>query len=436
MKGKKDTILVVSENISPIIAVDNLEAMFDGSEDNTQTTTITLESKRVTETDVASDKEKIEAKLFDNYEVGMYLDLTLKKDTTEIQPPNGERISVAIILPEELLDKGNYMVLRVHNDIAEYIPSKVDITLNTLTFEADKFSTYALVSSQAATRYKLTITDAKGKIKATSIHLPGDIVNINASNIMPSGSTFKEWIPDDVTALGDKNSKIITYKMIDRDATIKCVYEEPVVEKNDEDKDNESSVVTAITTVTEKNDKPYMTGYSDGTFKPNGYLTRDEVAAIFARIDPRYDDYKKYKMTMPDPSQWAYNYIGFCLEDYIMKGYPDKTFKPKQYITKSEFTAVLVRSQKIDLESNSRFKDAKGRWFEGYVAAIEKIGVTGRIDGTYGADEYITRAEAAKLVNIACDRDITDEELKAYKNKFKDISETSWYYKDVINATR
>ena len=78
-------------------------------------------------------------------------------------------------------------------------------------------------------------------------------------------------------------------------------------------------------------------GYEDGSFKPEGDITRAEVATIIYRIytaDVAKNDksglYATYnKFSGMAGASWAAGYIGYCANASLVKGYPDGTFKPR-----------------------------------------------------------------------------------------------------------
>ncbi|MBE6939542.1 MAG: hypothetical protein E7457_01800 [Ruminococcaceae bacterium] len=106
----------------------------------------------------AEDAALVEAKLGD-YELGMHLDVTLWKqlegETEQKVTETAGKVSITFTVPEKLLNKDSskvrsYKVIRIHDGAAELLDAKFDTTKNTVTFETDRFSTYALVYQDAA----------------------------------------------------------------------------------------------------------------------------------------------------------------------------------------------------------------------------------------------------------------------------------------------
>lgn len=122
---------------------------------------------------------------------------------------------------------------------------------------------------------------------------------------------------------------------------------------------------------------------------------------------------------------WAQSLISTLLEKGIVSGYPDGTFKPDQPITRAEFSAILCRALGISpSESGSNFPDLQGHWAEKYVTPlVEKGFIKGYPDGTFGPDQLIKRSEIAAIMARA----MTLPPLIG-KPTFSDIDTTHWAF--------
>lgn len=89
-----------------------------------------------------------------------------------------------------------------------------------------------------------------------------------------------------------------------------------------------------------------MEGYPDGTFSPNRAVTREEIAVILQRVlQYEYTDVSKRK-SFPDVSdeRWSYREIEALIENGILSGYPDGTFRPEQFISRGEMAHLLRKA--------------------------------------------------------------------------------------------
>ncbi|HHW48941.1 MAG TPA: S-layer homology domain-containing protein [Clostridiaceae bacterium] len=143
--------------------------------------------------------------------------------------------------------------------------------------------------------------------------------------------------------------------------------------------------------------------YEDGTVRPENYLTRAEMAVLMGRalkLENKVDGKSPYKDKLPD---WARGYIISTSEVKVFIGYPGKVFKPDNNITREEFTAVLVRAFKKELidDSDLEFKDKDkiGGWAYEYIRiAVQNGVILGYEDGTFRPKDNITRAEAFTIL--------------------------------------
>ncbi len=101
---------------------------------------------------------------------------------------------------------------------------------------------------------------------------------------------------------------------------------------------------------------------------------------------------------------WAENIVNEAVANYVMKGNPDGTFKPDNFITREEFFSAVtnIMTDTPDISNvNLPFSDVKS--YEWYVKAIKiafASGLTNGLgDGTFGIGKNITREEAAKIVS-------------------------------------
>lgn len=130
--------------------------------------------------------------------------------------------------------------------------------------------------------------------------------------------------------------------------------------------------------------------------------------------------------TFPDLSgHWAEDWIMNLAQLGFVSGYPDGTFKPDNPVTRGEFSAILCRALGISpSEGNSGFPDLNGHWSEKYVIPlVEKGVIKGYPDGTFGPDFQIKRCEIAAIMARA----LTLPPIVG-KPTFSDIDTTHWAF--------
>ena len=191
--------------------------------------------------------------------------------------------------------------------------------------------------------------------------------------------------------------------------------------------------------------KSYIVGYPDGTFLPDGDMSRAEAAAIFARLiseekGETISGKSSFKDT--DKNGWYADYIGYLEKYKIIEGYNDGTFKPDAPVTRAEFVSMSVRYYSLFNDVNKdgytvKYTDvSKNYWAYDDIAYAKNIGwLNGYSDGSFRGDNKITRAEVVTVVNRATGR-IADKEFVKDNftklNRFTDVTDSSkWYFFEV-----
>lgn len=184
----------------------------------------------------------------------------------------------------------------------------------------------------------------------------------------------------------------------------------------------------------------YVSGYPDGTVKPNNLITREEVATIFFCLltDESRADYITEYNPYPDVAsdRWSFYAITTLTNGGIMTGRNDGTFDPGAYITRGEFAVVAAQFSDAQYSGPDQFSDISSHWARSYINRAAYEGwTTGYPDGTYGPDQYITRAEVMALLNEVLERSPNAEYMLDDMKVWPDNPETAWFYADVQEAT-
>lgn len=181
----------------------------------------------------------------------------------------------------------------------------------------------------------------------------------------------------------------------------------------------------------------YMNGYGDGTFRPDENITRAEAAAIAARLSSLYSSDMNYPCSFSDTDEnaWYANVVGFAAAKGIVTGYEDGSFRPDDYVTRAEFSAMMAKAINLNLIGGVSFSDVGEHWAKGYINALHAKGaINGYADGTFRPDQAVTRAEAAKIANGAAGRTPNQTVLGNMTCPFTDVSMGFWGYYDIMEA--
>lgn len=191
--------------------------------------------------------------------------------------------------------------------------------------------------------------------------------------------------------------------------------------------------------------KAYIDGYEDGTFRPKEHITRAVVAGMIARAyGSDFDESRDYDLSAVSdisPDHPAAKAIGYCLEKGYFSGYPDGTFAPDGTMTRQEFAVVIAKLAGVQENQGLPFTDADSinKWARDYVYTVYVNGwITGYNDGTFKPKNLITRAEAVKIFNAFLGRSTTKESfdyVTEFDHVWSDFSAKNWAYPDIMEAT-
>ena len=175
--------------------------------------------------------------------------------------------------------------------------------------------------------------------------------------------------------------------------------------------------------------------------KPQGKITRAEVATIFFRMltDESRNEYWSQSNDFTDVAAgaWYNNAISTMANAGILDGYEDGSFHPNGYITRAEFATIAVRFFDLSYQGEDLFPDIDGHWAQDYINQAADAGIIeGYPDGTFGPQKQITRAEAVTMVNRTLDRHPDPDHFLEDMLVWPDNLDTeAWYYADMQEAT-
>lgn len=194
----------------------------------------------------------------------------------------------------------------------------------------------------------------------------------------------------------------------------------------------------------------YRTGeYSDNEdlwpVKPQGNITRAEVATIFYRLlkDEVREEIETDVNSFPDVNadDWFNVTVSSLANMGAISGYEDGTFRPNEPITRAELASMAVRFyEAFEAEyEEGTFLDVDGdEWYADAIAAAEELGIIGGYpDGTVRPNNNITRAETCAIVNRVLERRPHDDHLGDADDMrtWPDNQPGAWYYADMQEAT-
>ncbi len=161
-----------------------------------------------------------------------------------------------------------------------------------------------------------------------------------------------------------------------------------------------------------------INGYDDGSFKPDKAVSRAEWAKIMVdAAGVKVSDNAVYFNDMAN--HWANAYVN-AAKNYLT-GYTDGTYRPSQAATREDVTVAMVRLKgydlsEVDYSNLSKFKDKDSisNYAKGYVSvAIQNNLISGFEDNTFRGQDTLTRAEASALLYRAFQHGNADKTVTA-----------------------
>ena len=165
----------------------------------------------------------------------------------------------------------------------------------------------------------------------------------------------------------------------------------------------------AYNSITKMTKEGYMSGYKNGTFKPNDPLSREEAASLFSKMigDPP-SIMLASSFTDITSDRWSSLAIESVARANIISGYGDKTYRPEQYMSRQEFAVVAdkylryqgYRTEDPTALDNIHFSDQKfiAPWAQSSVRELALFGfINYSTTGLFNPEKYVTRSEAAEI---------------------------------------
>ncbi|WP_270165581.1 S-layer homology domain-containing protein [Paenibacillus sp. SYP-B4298] len=156
-----------------------------------------------------------------------------------------------------------------------------------------------------------------------------------------------------------------------------------------------------------------VNGYGDQQFKPNAATTRAEFITMLAKaFQWQAESSEQGELTFSDHGKigtWAKAAITQGIAHGVITGYADGSFRPDQEITRTEMMVMLARAMELpgSTAQPTSFADdaAIPAWGKGAVEALRELGVvTGRNNNSFAPNDAATRAEALVIIMRILDR--------------------------------
>jgi hypothetical protein len=153
-------------------------------------------------------------------------------------------------------------------------------------------------------------------------------------------------------------------------------------------------------------DQNVMTGYADGTFRPNENVTRAQFAKMLV-VAMGWPIQTPSTPTFSDvpASDWAYGYVETAAAHGVISGYGDGTFRPSASITRAQLAKMIFTARAWVMQSPTftGFSDvSNGDWYYNYVQGLSSAeAISGYTDHSFRPNAPATRAQVAKILALS-----------------------------------
>lgn len=152
--------------------------------------------------------------------------------------------------------------------------------------------------------------------------------------------------------------------------------------------------------ITSMKQKGIISGYSDGTFRPNQGVTRKQVIAMASKatkLKPvrKGKEFKDVKKSDPN-----YKRVQLAYRAGIIDGKSNGKFGLNDKVTRAEMSKILVKTFKLKVQKGYIFNDIKKTHaYKDYAATLYAKGIIPENKGKFQANKFVTRAEYAAFTN-------------------------------------
>lgn len=327
-----------------------------------------------------------------------YAEISFDKNEAKKGAPATKTVEVKLNdVNEKVLESGFY--------VREVLEDKVDKVVYDRNAVHGFLVPFPLISAYADTDREPITVDREAYVVSTQVY-------------ENAGAFWAAWVTDEL----DENYNVFSFTN-----TYKTVRTEPVKVGPQLNRDDHVA---------------YIMGYPDGTVQPEGEITRAEACTIFFRLltESSRDYYfsKTNDYTDVNAGDWFNNAISTLSNAGIVTGYNDGTFRPNQPITRGEMAKIIANFANLNKGTKS-FTDLSGHWSKTYVELAAGNGwIAGYPDGSFRPDQKITRAETVTMINRVLER-VPAKELRLLSRSimltFPDNNPGDWYYIAIQEAS-
>lgn len=158
-----------------------------------------------------------------------------------------------------------------------------------------------------------------------------------------------------------------------------------------------------------------ITGYSDGTFRPNDKLSRIQVALMVQRAKG-YSEANRPNPNLTDikPGNKYYSLVATLMDEGLFSHLvKNRTFDPGKTVTRAEMASILAKAYNLTGISNKKFSDVpSNHWAYKFVQALAANDITyGITETTFGPNNDVNRVQFSAFLARTLNEDLRDNTM-------------------------
>ena len=179
----------------------------------------------------------------------------------------------------------------------------------------------------------------------------------------------------------------------------------------------------------------YMSGEAGARFYPDRAMTRAEMAQVLYNLLASYPPVTGGSFSDVSAGAWYATAVNTLVELDVLSGYEDGTFRPNNAVTRAEFVTAVCKCFDSLSTGSAGFSDVSGHWAEGFInQAVAEGWISGFPDGTFRPDESIQRCQVTAILNKALERTGSGFAADAGTQEFVDVPSSHWAYEHIAEA--
>lgn len=167
-----------------------------------------------------------------------------------------------------------------------------------------------------------------------------------------------------------------------------------------------------------------LSGYPDGTFRPEAKVTRAEACAMVVKLMASEEEIRNTPVnaTVTDTrTNWALKYIDYAINNGVVSGYSGNVFRPENPVTYEEMAAMLINAMRYTPE------ELTGPWPLNYVNKAKELGIFEGLEVSKIGEFPAARGDVARMIYYAAELDQAEKGERVTNGKLNQTLSTAFF---------